>query len=210
MYRLVIAEAQLILWRLNGYLMKKASDLSLSNTHNFCLNYFVVIILINYSAFSVAREVKIIAFYPPPTHTHTHTSWMYLYVLVFEFSKMGSLCKTNLKCCNNTALVISSISNFLVLVVYVAFLCLLVITFIYTRYLLVSTVWTLVSGHFQWSCFVSVLHSVHIWFHTDTSLISVILQERKSVMCSVLQIKLIVNSRILTPFGRNASERKVQ
>jgi len=74
---------------------------------------------------------------------------MFLYVLVFGFSKMGSLCKTNLKCCNLTAVVISSISSFLVpIVVYVVFLCLPVITFIYTRYLLINTVWTLVSGHF--------------------------------------------------------------
>jgi len=136
---------------------------------------------------------------------------MFLYVLVFGFSKMGSLCKTNLKYCNLTAVVISSISSFLVpVVVYVVFLCLPVITFIYTRYLLINTVWTLVSGHFKWSCFVSVLLSVHIWVHAETSVISVILQERKYVMHNVLQIKLFVNSRVLTPFGRNANERKVQ
>lgn len=136
---------------------------------------------------------------------------MFLYVLVFGFSKMESLCKTNLKCCKHTAVVISSVSNFLVPVfVCVAFLCLPVITFIYTRYLLTNTVWTLVSRHFQWSFFVSALHSVHSWVHAETSAISVILQERKFVMHSVLHIKLFVNSRILTPFGWNANEREVQ
>ena len=136
---------------------------------------------------------------------------MFLYVLVSGFSKIESLCKTNLKCCKHTAVVISSISNFLVpVIVCVAFLSLTVIMFIYTRYLLTNTVWTLVSRHFQLSFFVSALHSVHSWVHAETSMISVILQERKCVMHNVLQIKLFVNSLILTPFGRNADERKVQ